>query len=83
VEVTGIEPSAGDTANLQATFSIKGVTAPVSLPVQVSALGGGAVRVTAKTQIDRYQFGIDWNQLGMVAKTATVTAEAYFVRTPQ
>jgi hypothetical protein len=39
--------------------------------------------VTAKTQIDRYQFGIDWNQLGMVAKTATVTAEAYFVRTPQ
>jgi len=82
VEVTGIEPSAGDAANLYATFTIKGVTAPVSLPVEVGALGG-AVRVTAKTQVDRYQFGIDWNQLGMVAKTATVTAEAYFVRTPQ
>src|SRR6185437_6021945 len=83
VEVTGIEPGADDAANLQATFTIKGVTAPVPLPVQVSALGGGAVRVTATTQIDRYQFDIGWNQLGMVAKTATVTAEAYFVRAPQ
>lgn len=83
VEVTGIEPGAGDAANLQATFTIKGVTAPVPLPVQVSALRGGTVRVTAKTEIDRDQFDIGWNQLGMVAKTATVTAEAYFVRTPQ
>jgi hypothetical protein len=41
------------------------------------------VRVTATTQIDRNQFDIGWNQLGMVAKTATVTAEAYFVRAPQ
>ncbi|OBK33442.1 hypothetical protein A5658_02015 [Mycobacterium sp. 1245111.1] len=83
VQVTGIEPGTGDAANLHATFTIKGVTAPVPLPVQVSALGGGTVRVTTKTQIDRDQFDIGWNQLGMVAKTATVTAEAYFVRAPQ
>jgi polyisoprenoid-binding protein YceI len=83
VEVTGIEPGAGDAANLQTTFTIKDITAPVSLPVQVSAVGGGAVRVKAKTQIDRDHFDVAWNQLGMVAKTATVTAEAYFVRTPQ
>lgn len=83
VEVTGIEPAAGDTARLQATFGIKGVTAPVPLPVQVSALGGGAVRVTAKTEIDRDRFDLGWNRLGMVAKRATVSADAYFVRTPQ
>jgi polyisoprenoid-binding protein YceI len=83
VEVTSIEPTAGDTAKLHATFSIKGVTAPVPLPVQVSRLGDGVVRVTAKTDIDRARFDIDWNQLGMVAKTATVSADAYFVRTPQ
>lgn len=82
VVVTGIEPSGGDAADLRATFSIKGVTAPVPLPVQVSALHGGGVRVTAKAEIDRDQFDIGWNRLGMVAKTATVSADAYFVRTP-
>jgi polyisoprenoid-binding protein YceI len=83
VEVTGIEPSAGDAADLQATVSIKGVTAPVRLPVQVSTLDGGAVRVRANAQIDRAQFGVDANPLGMIAKTATIAADAYFVRTPQ
>jgi polyisoprenoid-binding protein YceI len=83
VEVTGIEPSAGDAANLYATLTIKGVTAPVPLPVQVSTLDDGAVRVTANTEIDRDQFDIGWNRLGMVAKTATIVADAYFVRTAQ
>ncbi len=83
VEVTGIESGAGDAANLQATFSIKGVTAPVPLPVEVSTLDDGSVRVTARTEIDRDQFDIGWNRLGMVAKTATVSADAYFARTPQ
>jgi hypothetical protein len=41
------------------------------------------VRVTAKTEIDRTQFGVDANPLGMIAKTATIVADAYFVRTPQ
>ena len=83
VEVTGIEPSAGDAADLHATVSIKGVTAPVPLPVQVSTLDDGAVRVKANAQIDRAQFGVDANPLGMIAKTATILADAYFVRTPQ
>ena len=83
VEVTAIEPTAGEAADLQATFTIKGVTAPVPLPVQVSALGDGAVRVTTHTEIDRDQFDIGWNRLGMVAKTATVSADAYFVRAPR
>jgi polyisoprenoid-binding protein YceI len=83
VEVTGIEPSAGDTADLQATVSIKGVTAPVPLPVKVSTLDDGAVRVRANAQIDRDQFGVDANPLGMIAKTATIAADAYFVRTPR
>ena len=48
VEVTAIEPSTGDAADLQATFTIKGVTAPVPLPVQVRTPGDGAVQMTAK-----------------------------------
>jgi polyisoprenoid-binding protein YceI len=83
VEVTAIESGAGDAANLRAAFTIKGVTAPVPLPVEVRTLSDGAVHVTGKTVIDRDQFGIGWNRLGMVATTATAFADVYFVRTPQ
>ena len=83
VVVTAVEPGPANTADLRATFTIKGVTAAVPLPVQISALDDGSVRVSAKTEVDRDQFDIGWNQLGMVGKTATVSAEAYFVRTPR
>ena len=83
VVVTAVEPATGNDAALRATFSIKGVTAEVPLPVHVSALDDGSVQVSTKTEIDRDQFGVDWNRLGMVGKTVTVSADAYFVRAPQ
>jgi polyisoprenoid-binding protein YceI len=83
VVVTAVEPATGNDAALRATFSIKGVTAEVPLPVHVIALDDGSVQVSAKTEIDRDRFDIGWNRLGMVAKTATVSADAYFVRAPQ
>jgi polyisoprenoid-binding protein YceI len=83
VVVTAVEPSTGNTADLRATFSIKGVTSPLPLPVQVTVLDDGAVRVSAKTEVDRAQFDLGWNRLGMVGKTATASADAYFARAPQ
>src|SRR5271168_2598968 len=80
VVVTAVEPATGNDAALRATLSIKGVTAEVPLPVHVIALDDGSVQVSTKTEIDRDQFDIGWNRLGMVAKTATVSADAYFVR---
>lgn len=81
IVVTAVEPGPANTADLRATFTIKGVTAEVPLPVQIIALDDGSVRVSAKTEVDRDQFNIGWNRLGMVGKTATVLADAYFVRT--
>jgi polyisoprenoid-binding protein YceI len=83
VAVTAVEPTTGDDAALRTTFTIKGVTAEVPLPVHVNALDDGSVQVSANTEIDRDQFDIGWNRLGMVAKTATVSADAYFVRAPR
>jgi polyisoprenoid-binding protein YceI len=83
VVVTAVEPTTGDKADLRATFSIKGITAEVPLPVHVSALADGSVQLSASTEIDRDQFDLGWNRLGMVAKTATVSADAYFVRAPR
>lgn len=80
VVVTAVQPTTGNAADLRATFSIKGVTAPVPLPVRITVLGDGTVKISAKTEVDRAQFGLDWNRIGMIGKTATASAEACFVR---
>jgi len=83
VVVTAVRPTTGNSAELEANFSIKGITAAVPLPVRVSVYDDGSVRLSAKTDVDRAQFGLDWNRLGMIGKTATATAEVCFVRTPR
>jgi polyisoprenoid-binding protein YceI len=83
VVVTALEPTSGNAADLRATFTIKGVTAPVPLPVRVILLDDGSVRVSAKTEVDRGEFGLGWNRLGMVGERATVSADACFVRAPR
>lgn len=83
VVVTAVQPTTGNAADLRATFSIKGVTAPVPLPVRINVFDDGSVRVSAKTEVDRAQFGLDWNRLGMIGKAATASADACFVRAPR
>jgi polyisoprenoid-binding protein YceI len=80
VVVTALEPTTGNAADLRATLTIKGVTAPLPLPVRIIQLNDGSVRVSAKITVDRAQFGLGWNRLGMIAKTATGSADACFVR---
>lgn len=82
VVVTGLEPATGNRADLQTDFTIKGNTEPVRLPVTITELGDGSVRISGKTDIDRSRFGVDWNELGVMSNTVTVSAEAIFVRSP-
>lgn len=80
VVVTAVQPTTGNGADLRSNFTIKGITAAVPLPVTITVLGDGSVRVSARTQIDRAEFGLDWNRLGMIGKAATANVEAHFVR---
>jgi polyisoprenoid-binding protein YceI len=80
VVVTAVEPTTGNAADLRATFTIKGVDAPLPLPATITMLGDGSVRISATTEIDRAQFDLNWNRLGMIGQTATASADAIFVR---
>ena len=80
VVVTAVEPGTGNRADLQAEFTIKGVTAPVPLPAAITVLDDGAVRVSAHTEISLDEFGLDWNRAGMIGRAAKASVEAYFVR---
>src|ERR1700744_5078262 len=73
VVVTAVQPTTGNAADLQATFSIKGVTAPVPLPVRVILRDDGSVQLSATAEVDRAQFNLDWNRVGMIGETATVS----------
>jgi polyisoprenoid-binding protein YceI len=83
VVVTAVHPTRGNAADLGASFTIKGITAPLPLPVTITELGDGSIRVSGETKVDRSQFGLDWNKFGVIAATATAGAEAIFVRAPQ
>lgn len=83
VVVTALQPTAGNTAELRAGFIVKGNDEPVPLPVTVTELDDGSVRISGETKVDRAQFGLGWNKLGMMSRTATIAADTIFVRAPR
>jgi polyisoprenoid-binding protein YceI len=82
VEVTAMQPATGNAADLQASFSIKEVTAPLPLPIRITVLDDGSVRISAITKVNLGQFGLDWNRFNVIGRTAVVTADTTFVRAP-
>lgn len=83
VVITALEPTTGNAADLRASFTIKGINEPVPLPVKIAELNDGSVRISGETKVERSQFGLGWNKFGVVSPTATVAADAIFVRAPQ
>jgi polyisoprenoid-binding protein YceI len=80
VVVTALQPTTGNTAELRTTFTIKGNSEPVTLPVKVTELDDGSVRMSGETKVERAPFGLGWNKLGVMSATATIAADTVFVR---
>jgi polyisoprenoid-binding protein YceI len=84
VVVTAVHPTQGPpkgrAADLRVSFTIKGVTAPLQLPVTITELQDGSIQVSGETKVDRSQFDLGWNRFGMIGGTATAAAQAVFVR---
>jgi polyisoprenoid-binding protein YceI len=80
VVVTAAEAITGDTVDLRAQLTVKGTTAPLPLRAKVAVLDDGVVRVSAQATVDRKDFGVDGNLLGMVVDKATVFGDVVFRR---
>jgi polyisoprenoid-binding protein YceI len=80
VVITGAEAVNGDTVDLRAELTVKGTTAPLPLRTEVAVLGDGAVRLRARTTIDRKEFGVGGNFMGMVPDKATISGDVVFRR---
>ena len=80
VVVTGAEGISGDTADLRADLTVKGTTKPLPLRAKVAVLDDGAVRITTKADVNRKDFGVDGNLIGMIPDATTITADVVFRR---
>jgi hypothetical protein len=54
---------------------------PLSFDAEVSGRDDGEVGLDAEVRINRADFGLTWNVMGLAAMTATVTIHAAFIAT--
>jgi len=80
VVVTGAESIDGDTVDLRAQLNVKGTTAQLPLRTEVAVLDDGAVRLRTKATIDRKEFGVKGNLMGMIPDKATISGDVVFRR---
>lgn len=81
VVVTGADAIEGDTLKLRADLTVKGITKPVELTTTVTPTGDGGMRLTGHGRVNRQEFGVDGNLIGMIGDQATLTGDLVFRRT--
>lgn len=79
VQVTGLEPS-DDRVRLTAVLTVRGVSKPIELPVDVQVLDDGALRLSGQCEVRRDDFGVSGDMLGMVGPTTILSGELVFTR---
>jgi polyisoprenoid-binding protein YceI len=83
VVVTAVRPTKGKAADVGAEFTIKGITAPLPVTATITELDDGSIHIAGQTKVDRTQFDLGLNPLGMIGTTVTAAAEAVFTRAAQ
>ncbi len=81
VVVTGADPVDADTIDLHAQLTIRGTTKPVDLKGKVTPVGDGGMRLTTQATVNRHDFGVDGNLIGMIGDNATISGDVVFRRT--
>jgi len=77
---SSIQPSARGALTVTGMLTIRGRTRPLSFDATVSVAGDGEVWLDAEARVNRGDFDITWNFLGMVAQVSTVAVHAVFTR---
>ncbi|MHC9293210.1 YceI family protein [Mycobacterium sp. LTG2003] len=80
VDVDEARPSGANDARLGATLTVRGVARPIELPVSVQVLDDGAVQLAGQCTVERGEFGVSGNMLGMVGPATALSATLVFVR---
>jgi len=79
VTVEGIRPSGLGVA-VTGALTVRGRTRPLSFDAAAAVHGDGEVWLDAEVHINRADFGLTWNLMGMISMTNTLTIHAVFMR---
>ena len=74
-----IRPS-GQGAAVTGTLTVRDRTRPLSFDAAASVQGDGTIWLDAEVRINRADFGLTWNPMGMVGVNNTLTIHAAFTR---
>jgi polyisoprenoid-binding protein YceI len=75
----GIRPR-GRGAAITGALAIRGQARPLSVDAAASVRGDGEVALDATLQINRADFGLTWNPMGLTSVHSTLSIHATFVR---
>jgi polyisoprenoid-binding protein YceI len=78
--VRAAELRTGDTVHVTGQLTVRGISRPISLTASVPQAGAAAATLETEFIVDRADYGMGWNQLGMMRGLTTVTATLRFVR---
>jgi polyisoprenoid-binding protein YceI len=62
------------------TITVRETSRPISFPASVTVAGDGEVALDATVHVDRSEFGLTWNQMGMASTKNAITIHAVFTR---
>ncbi|WP_327719847.1 YceI family protein [Streptomyces sp. NBC_00490] len=71
----------GDQVHVVGQLTARGISRPQTFTARLTGADADALTLDAEFSVDRNQFGMGWNQLGMIARLTTVTATLRFIRT--
>ena len=75
----GIRPS-GQGVTVTGALTVRDRTRPLSFDAAASVPGDGEIWLDAETRINRADFGLTWNWMGLASMTSTLTIHAVFIR---
>lgn len=71
---------AEESASVSGTLTVREKSQAITFPASVSGLDGGAMALDATLEVDRSEFGLTWNQMGMSSMKNTITIHAVFTK---
>lgn len=71
----------GDQVHVVGQLTVRGISRPQSFTARLIGSDADSHTLGAELSVDRDQFGMGWNQLGMIRGLTTVAATLRFVRT--
>jgi len=79
--VRSAKAGAGDTVEVSGQLTVRGISRPQNLTARLAGADADALTLDTEFTVDRAEFGLGWNQMGMIRGLTTVAATLRFVRT--